>query len=85
MIEPTLRCQLKIDLENPRKFTKDILAMPHEFFNSVNIKLTVCKFIVPLLNSVILFITQVNLTVIAFPPIGADSPLKGYLAADHFL
>jgi len=38
-----------------------------------------------MLDSIMLFITQVYQTVIAFPAIGVDRALKVHLASDHRL
>ena len=56
-----------------------------EVFDAVNMGLTICKFVVAMLNPMMLFITQVNQAVIAFPPIGVDRAFKIHLTPDHRL
>jgi hypothetical protein len=45
----------------------------------------ISEFIVSMLDSIMLFITQIYQTVIAFPAIGVDRALKSRLASNYRL
>ena len=54
-------------------------------FDSVNVRCFISELIVPMLDPIMFFITQVYQTVIACPPIGVDCALEVHLATDHRL
>ena len=88
MVEPKLtlfKMQIKSRFRKTSELGQSHFSDTPEVFNSVNMRLTVCKFVVAMLNPVMLFIAQVNETVIAFPPIGVDCAFKIHLAPDHCL
>ena len=79
MVEPKLTF-FKMQIKSRFRQTSE-LGQPHfsdapEVFNSVNMGLAVCKFVIAMLNPIMLFITQVNEAIIAFLSIGVDCALK---------
>ena len=88
MIEPKLtlfKMQIKSRFRKSPELCQAHFSNAPEVFNSVNMGLAVGKFVVSMLNPMMLFITQVNQAVITFPPIGWDGALKVCLAPDHHL
>ena len=83
MVEPKLtlfKMQIKSRFRKSSELCQTHFSNAPEVFNSVDMGLTVCKFVVSVLNPMMFFVTQ---AIIAFPPIGVDGALKVYLAADH--
>ena len=79
MIEPKLtlfKMQIKSRFRKPSELGQTHFSDAPEVFDAVNMGLTICKFVVAMLNPMMLFITQVNQAVIAFPPIGVDRALN---------
>ena len=88
MIEPKLtlfKMQIKSRFRKSPELGQSHFSDAPEVFNSVNMGLAVCKFVVAMLNPVMLFIAQVNETVITFPSIGVDRAFKFHLAPDYRL
>ena len=88
MVEPKLtlfKMQIKSRFRKSSELCQTHFSNALEVFNSVDMGLTVCKFVVSVLNPMMFFVTQVNQAIIAFPPIGVDGALQVYLAPDHRL
>ena len=88
MIEPKLtffKMQIKSRFGKASELCQTHFSNSPKVFDAINMGLAVCKFIVAMLNSIMLFITQVHKTVIALPPIGVDGAFKIHLAPDHRL
>ena len=88
MVEPKLtlfKMQIKSRFRKSSELCQTHFSDAPEVFDSVNMGLTVCKFVVSMLNPMMFFVTQVNQAIVAFPPIRVDCALKSYLAPDHCL
>ena len=88
MIEPKLtlfKMQIKSRLGESAELCQEHFSDAPEVFNSVNMELATCKFVVSILNPVMFFIIQVNQAVIAFPPIRVDGAFKIYFVPDYSL
>jgi hypothetical protein len=79
MFEPKLallEMQIKSGLGQTSKLCKAHFSDAPKVFDTVNMRYFISEFIVSMLDSIMLFITQVYQTVIAFPAIGVDRALK---------
>ena len=88
MVEPKLtlfKMQIKSILGKSVELCQAHFSDAPEVFNSVNMELAACNFVVSILTPVMFFITQVNQAVIFFPSIRVDGAFKIYLAPDHSL
>ncbi len=82
MVEPKLallEMQIKSGLGQTSKLCKAHFSDAPKVFDTVNMRYFISEFIVSMLDSIMLFITQVYQTVIAFPAIGVDRALKSTL------
>ncbi len=89
MVEPKLallEMQIKSGLGQTSKLCKAHFSDAPKVFDTINMRCFISELIVSMLDSIMLFITQIDQTVIAFPAIGVDRSLKeGHLASDHRL
>ncbi len=82
MVEPKLallEMQIKSGLGQTSKLCKAHFSDAPKVFDTVNMRYFISEFIVSMLDSIMLFITQVYQTVIAFPAIGVDRAFKVHL------
>jgi len=71
MVEPKLtffKMQIKSGLRKPPELGQTHFSDAPEVFDAVNMGPAVCKFVIAMLNPMMLFIAPVNQAVIAFPP-----------------
>jgi len=83
MIEPELALfQMKIEsiLRNSMKFYQPVFGKGPKGLNAVNVLLATGKFIRTMVDSVMLFIANINQAIIATPPIRMDDTLRTHLA-----
>ncbi len=74
-----LEIQIKSGLGQTSKLCKAHFSDTPKVFDTVNMRYFISEFIVSMLDSIMLFITQVYQTVIAFPAIGVDRAFKVHL------
>ena len=88
MVKPELtlfEVQDKGSFMNTTESTQPGFCIPPEAFDSINMSFTTDEFILPMMNSKMLFIADVNQAIISSPTIRVDNTFKVYTTSDDSL
>ena len=88
MIKPEFTCfqvQMKSWLRHTTESTKSGFGITPAAFNSIDMRLSIDEFIGSMLNPKVIFISQVNESIITSPSISVDDTFRIYASPDNLL